>query len=58
MPLVLAATSADPAAISALHGWVGPGAVVGGLLLLVIALYRRSRATLARKRDAAQPGDG
>ncbi|MER7011773.1 hypothetical protein ABT324_10135 [Saccharopolyspora sp. NPDC000359] len=39
----------------ALHGWVGPAAIAAGALLLIVALYRRSRATLARKRRAARP---
>ncbi|KAA5834362.1 hypothetical protein ABT337_11270 [Saccharopolyspora hirsuta] len=41
---------------STLHGWVGPAAITAGVLLLIVALYRRSRATLAKKRRAARPG--
>ncbi|MGW1675931.1 hypothetical protein [Saccharopolyspora sp. NPDC002376] len=34
---------------SALHGWVGPAAIIAGVLLLIVALFRRSRSTLAKK---------
>ncbi|GAA2351809.1 hypothetical protein GCM10009854_32070 [Saccharopolyspora halophila] len=43
------------AEVSSLHGWVGPAAVLAGVLLLIVALVRRSRVTLARKRRAANP---
>ena len=32
------------------HGWVGLGALAVGALLALIALVRRSRATLLRRR--------
>ncbi len=38
------------------QGWVGPAAIVAGVLLLIVALFRRSRATLAKKRRATHPG--
>ncbi|MGP4018946.1 hypothetical protein [Saccharopolyspora sp. 5N708] len=41
--------------LSTLHGWVGPTAIVAGVLLLIVALFRRTRATLAKKRRAARP---
>ncbi|MDA3643068.1 hypothetical protein LZ318_19650 [Saccharopolyspora indica] len=40
---------------SALHSWVGPAAIAAGVLLLIVALFRRSRATLAKKRRTARP---
>ncbi|WP_168588735.1 hypothetical protein [Saccharopolyspora sp. ASAGF58] len=40
---------------TALDGWVGPSAILAGLLLLIVALFRRTRATLAKKRRAARP---
>ncbi|MDA3625622.1 hypothetical protein [Saccharopolyspora oryzae] len=40
---------------SALHGWVGPAAITAGVLLLIVALFRRSRSTLAKKRRTARP---
>lgn len=43
--------------LSAFTGWVGPSAVVAGTGLLIVALFRRSRATLAKKRRA-NPGTG
>jgi hypothetical protein len=42
--------------VAAWQGWVGPAAIVTGLLLLIVALVRRSRVTLARKRRAASSG--
>lgn len=40
---------------TAVDGWVGPSAIVAGLLLLIVALFRRARATLTKKRRAARP---
>lgn len=45
----------DAAVDSGLDSWVGPAAITAGFLLLIVALFRRSRATLARKRRAARP---
>ncbi|MFC7340274.1 hypothetical protein [Saccharopolyspora griseoalba] len=42
--------------VASSHGWVGPAAVLAGLALLIVALVRRSRVTLARKRRAASAG--
>lgn len=42
--------------VTSWHGWVGPAAIIAGLLLLIVALVRRSRVTLTRKRRAAKPG--
>lgn len=42
--------------VPAWHGWVGPGAIAIGLALLIVALVRRSRVTLAKKRRAANIG--
>lgn len=44
------------AEMSTWQGWVGPAAILAGVLLLIVALVRRSRVTLARKRRAAHPG--
>jgi hypothetical protein len=41
--------------LSTLHGWVGPAAIAAGVLLLIVALFRRTRATLAKKRRATRP---
>lgn len=43
--------------LSAFTGWVAPSAVLAGSGLLIVALFRRSRATLAKKRRA-NPGTG
>ena len=40
---------------STAHGWVGPAAIAAGVLLLIVALFRRSRATLAKHRRPARP---
>lgn len=42
---------------SAFTGWVAPSAVLTGMGLLIVALFRRFRATLAKKRRA-NPGTG
>jgi hypothetical protein len=52
---MLLALQADAAAESGLDSWVGPAAITTGVLLLIVALFRRTRATLARKRRAARP---
>ncbi|GAA0529388.1 hypothetical protein GCM10011581_30190 [Saccharopolyspora subtropica] len=49
------AQHAAAASLTALHGWVGPATIAAGVLLLIVALIRRTRATLARKRRAARP---
>ncbi|WP_175548140.1 hypothetical protein [Saccharopolyspora flava] len=49
------AAQLDAAAGSGIDGWVGPAAITAGVLLLIVALFRRSRSTLARKRGAARP---
>ncbi|WP_165968060.1 hypothetical protein [Saccharopolyspora elongata] len=41
--------------VTALGGWVGPTTIVVGALLLIVALFRRTRATLAKKRRTARP---
>lgn len=45
-----------PAALTGPQGWVAPATVLAGAVLLLIALFRRTRATLAKKRRSAQPG--
>ncbi|MEB3370805.1 hypothetical protein [Saccharopolyspora mangrovi] len=49
------AVQLDAAASSGIDGWVGPASITAGLVLLIVALFRRSRATLAKKRRAARP---
>ncbi|MBE9376325.1 hypothetical protein IQ251_17890 [Saccharopolyspora sp. HNM0983] len=44
--------------LSAFTGWVAPSAVLAGVALLIVALFRRTRATLARKRRTVHPGTG
>jgi hypothetical protein len=44
--------------LTGFHGWVGPAAIVAGVLLLVVALFRRTRATLAKKRRMTRPSAG
>ncbi|MFD0921684.1 hypothetical protein [Saccharopolyspora rosea] len=45
-----------PAALTGPQGWVAPATVLAGAVLLLVALFRRTRATLAKKRRSAQPG--
>ncbi|WP_158628561.1 hypothetical protein [Saccharopolyspora rhizosphaerae] len=47
------AVQLDAAASNGIDGWVGPAAITTGLVLLIVALFRRARATLAEKRRAA-----
>ena len=49
-PHPLATAFAQVEALVLGHGWVGLGALAVGPLLALIALVRRSRATLLRRR--------